>query len=412
MAESKGFLDSLEELKPSKELKNIVNEEYIFLKDFISSHSRQFNKNDDYPLLKNLDDLGRFLEFTDLIKRTALLTNYDLVEYLKNNKIELALAVNNKCNRGCLHCVSDSTPNGKNLEFEKITGFSKNIIDLIDTVSFGLEGEPFDYEHNEKNLGDIISYYLNKGIKKYNISTGGTVSNASKKALEKIKNLKNINAPEARLTYSLYPVGKSENYEKNDKIFIEALENLLKAIPQTNIQILGDKYFKETNIQKTLEHFDRIMLENNYSRKENIAENPDINKDYIYSRNGNSTRANFMHQINGVGRFRKVIDNKLLTLINHEVEFKEPEFRKGIICDHLMAYKKIVIDFNGNARFCDTMLSYNNESIANIYEEGEQAFFEKWYNYNDLCRQHVLSNINKIMYSKGQTCLCKIKLCN
>jgi len=406
--ERQGFWDSFEKLNPDKKLKEVIKKEYDFLREFIKDNPEKF-ENKDYPAINSMDDLVRFFEFVGLIKKMSILTSNDLLDYMKEKKMSLGLSLSNRCNRGCLHCASDSTPDGEIVPYEKLTGFSNNFLKLIDEATFGLEGEPLDYEYNGKNLADIIEHYANKGIKKYALSTGGTVSDISKKALNAIKN-KPISL-KTRLTYSLYP-GINGNSESNDNIFLKSLENLADTIPEVNVQILGDKYFQETNIQKALERFDSIISKNGYLSRKKISDEKDPFKSYAYNKGNKKIIVGLTSAIDNVGRFTKVIENKLLTLINPKIPFKEPEISKKIICEHLFDYKKIVVDYKGNARFCDTTLSYGKPTIANIYEEGEQAFFDKWYNYNDLCRQYVLSNINKIMHSKAETCLCKAKLRN
>lgn len=370
-------------------LDNIVNTAYEFIQQFIRTHKALFNV-EEYPYPQNNVEEDRLLDFAQMLSKVIRFNTYSIEEVIKNRerKMGLGLSVSNYCERNCIHCAANSSPKGRMVPYENLTGFSQRLIELIGSVNFGIEGEPFLYSYNGFDLGDIINHYIDEGINNFTISTGGFLNQPQAfLTIDKIRDVKNL---DIRITYSKYSFS-----EDNDEIFVNTLNFLLKTKSGIIVQLLGDNCYKETNIDGVIKDFKEIMQNEGFKEDGNN-----------YFKNGKRFKVNIMSAVSDVGRFKNA--RKSLTLIEGK-KFSEPRINLSYLCEHFMNYSNLNISSKGTARFCETMYSYNKPGIVqDIYaKDGEKEFFRNWNEFNILCRDYFINNVNDIMMGNKTTCLCK-----
>lgn len=367
---------------------------------------------DDYPSIRHEGDLIRFLDFVNLLKRFRLYLSSNPSQLIIGFKrsLDMGVSTNACCLKGCLDCVSDSKTEGIQVPFIDLTGFSDKFYSGVKVMRFGLEGEPLIYSHSGNNLGDLIEFYLNKGIDKFTLSTGCPIQTPLvKNTLEKICNLfDSTHEFYPRLTYSFYPVGNNfDKITQNDEEFINILKSLLPVSSIMNVQVRGDFFYKETNIDEVTKHFDELMQENGFRREVPLTVNSKTTEYFYDKMKINAYTSTFVYLSE---RLKRSIREGILT---PSKPYESREVETGHICHHIFNYDSFVIMPNGDVRLCNMINSYVDPKpfVRNIYSGGgEEKLFRKLTEYNTRCISYFLNNFRDIMFGNKPTCLCNLEI--
>ena len=363
---------------------------------------------DEYPPVRTAAEAARFLDFVALLERARRYFVQKPSAWLRESPgaVGLFLSVTSFCPKGCRDCISGSDTAGRHVPFDNLTGLSDGFCRTVRKIMFGMEGEPLLYDQGGRNFGDVIAHYLDRGISHFTLSTGCPPrTRVVSEALDRLGSLSGRQPWRfyPRLTYSFYPVlADPRRLAQHDGDFIWLLKTLLPLSTRLLVLIRGDLAHRETDMVKTVDHFNDVMAKNGFRGRELS------HRSLTYlAEDGRPIEVSLQAGIYPCKRLRESEAAGLLTLSGPEKPLPEDN---GRICSHLFRYDRFAIMARGDVRTCTAMPSYEQPRniVENIYgPNGETEFLEALDRHHEACWQSFSANIREIMHGRKTTCLCR-----
>ncbi len=350
------------------------------------------------------------LQFLTFQLSKALETDQKNMKELFSENPRLVVSLDNYCNKGCLHCIADSSiQKSEKLDYEDITGLDKRYFDIFKIVDFGRTGDPMLWESNNHTIADVIEHFADKGMKEVTVASGLFKNNNQwyENVVNKLENIrsehKNLEIG-AMLTYHHYfPDMKDKQIAK---LFNKSLSECSKFSDKVAISLLGDIIYENShtsNIKRTfLNNFDIIFD----GFEIDIYEDNEI----IAKKDSKETKISISNVSGAVypfGRFEKTLKNDGLYekyLKDFNILFFEPN-----LCPDVLEWPGMVVEPSGDINMCgafEAIAKPHLTTISNILKPFEEV-------EDDLLKLHkkekewFLKNLPDIAFGKKSTC--KIK---
>lgn len=366
---------------------------------YVNLKNKGVINGEEYPQAKDAKDLKRFVNCISLLGATEKYFSKSFLEVINSNENNrLGLSLNNACEKLCSNCASNAKKNGPQIAFSRIAGIDRRFIRLFRTVGFGLEGEPFFYRSEGKDLSDVVKLLHDSGINNFDFLTGGFFPENSfyEEVIGKLKRIKEEGNSRSgtstqihfnsEMTYNHYV----SNLEKNAVSLLYSLERLSRLNEEISIKVVGDLRKGKTNVYYSLQYLDNVLAGNGFSRNDS---------GYDGKINGRKIRIKkvFPSFSYPVGRYK--IDNA-------DNNGKEGEGRNVFpLCRHL-GYDEVFIDCEGGLRFCAEVIAYDRKTVTNIFENSFDEVLDDLDSFHKGNYQWLRNNLRNIIQGKERSCMC------
>lgn len=314
----------------------------------------------------------------------------------------LIITQSNMCDKGCTHCIANSTTNGEMMDYDKITSIDEDFYKIFKGVIFGRRGDPMLYNSREKDLADLIDFFTDYGIKQYSIAAGPFL-NTPHKITEKLSKLRRERRLDisSMLTFHLY-----YPFEDLVKVFKKSIDECLQFSYHLKITILGDNFFEETSLEKAT----KVFAENLDYLLDGIRiiEREDTGGFGIGHKNGYAAlHIRFAQNVYPLGRFEQLLNQK--GVLEEYTKSFYSKIRKPVVCPDLLELSGLIIEPNGDINLCGAFEAVQSRAtvIGNIFDEGYPAIEQKLIQFHEKEREWFLKNLERI--SSGEVHACKLE---
>jgi hypothetical protein len=293
----------------------------------------------------------------------------------------LIITPSNNCSEGCLHCVANSTCNGRMMDYEKFSEVDKRFFQIFDVADFGRKGNPLGYDSEGRDLADVIGFLKTNGLGKCTIAA--PIRHGNPEVIDRLEELSDMDL-ETMVTYHHY--FDSLNTEQLARDLNRALKDYLRFSSRIVISLLGDAYPQ-----------DRTMAEEVESRFE--ANRPIILKGVDEDK---IKIPRIDTRVHPFGRFREYLATR--GILDEYIEWFEERMR-DYVCPDLIKWPGIVIEPDGGLNFCGSFeaIGCRKAVVSNVFKPYEQM-------ESDLLRFHkqerewFADNLERIVAGKVSTC--------
>jgi hypothetical protein len=321
----------------------------------------------------------------------------------------LVVSLDNICDKGCLHCVSEATmKKSEKMEYEDITSLDFRYFDIFKTVDFGRKGDPMLWKSDDHDISDIINHFADRHVKEVTIAAG--LFKGRDKWYERVtEKLEKVHAKhdnlnlETMLTYHHYfPDMKPEEIAL---LFNKSLYDCSKFSDKIIISIIGDRAYDASSInavgESFLENFDKIFKGFDLRRsRNNIIAKKDGKKTVIYIPQPSDA-------IHPFGRFENKLKND--KIYESYVKTFNEMLSEPDNCPDALSWPGMVIEPNGDINMCGSFeaIAYPNVTVvSNIFKPFEKVEADLLDLYRKE-RQWFIKNFPDIAFGRKTTC--KIK---
>ncbi len=329
-----------------------------------------------------------------------------------NDDARLVISPSNRCNKGCAHCISDSTITGERMRYREFTDSMKNagedFLSIFKHADFGRRGDPMLYKdrglphtRGERDLSDLMGFLAEHDIKDQTIASGLAIQDRSKT----IKNIADVKDEydmhiESMITYHLY-------YPFDRDMIAKSMNRTLKEMSKYSdkiiISTIGDFYFPETCLQNAeLQFFkDYYEIFNGFEHYERTDE-----KQFEFSGNAGEINVEFRTS-NGIyplGRFKELLRSS--GYLEYYTEIFKEHTNTPIICPDVLEWPGLIIEPDGKVNTCGAYegITCNHAVISNIFKESYEEFQGDMFMAYEIERQWILNNIDNLLQGKASTC--------
>lgn len=350
-----------------------------------------FNSRDIHALNKTLERSEKvFNEKTEL-------------KYLLDLNPRLIISPSNQCNSSCLHCASDSMPNGEFMPYSAFENIDQSFFNLFSTADFGRRGDPVTYKSQGHDLADLIEILIKNGIKYFTIAAG--IHPEHLPVTDKLVELNSKVKIGTMITYHHYfEKFEPKRFAQN---FNLCLKNYFPFSNEIDISILGDgfSYNKPTMGEKVKKTF-----HNNWEIIFSGIEMEKIDSHSYKAEYNNKTIKLVVRplkeKVYPMGRFRDYLVEKNL-LKEYEKNFEA--LNTYNICPDLLKWPAILLEYNGNLNLCGSFesLHCDNAVVSNIFTKSFQQVEKDLLNFHRKEHEWFLTSFSDII--KGKKVVCKMK---
>lgn len=182
------------------------------------------------------------LDLDDLKRLNEAYSHLDQFKYDANNlkdlftdQPHLVISLSNQCLCSCLHCASDSNPQGEIMPFDCLHNVNENFFNLFSQVDFGRQGDPLTYHNQKHDLSDVIKLLYGYGIVHYTLAAG--IHPEHLPIYDKLKKWSSLVTIDTMITYHHYfdefdPLTFANNFNY-------CLKNYLPFSNEIHIALLG-----------------------------------------------------------------------------------------------------------------------------------------------------------------------------
>lgn len=323
--------------------------------------------------------------------------------FVENPKIGISLS--NVCDKGCSHCIADSTLNGGVMDFESLNKSPEKFLSIFSQADYGRTGDPMLYQSGNKDLADVISFLVNYGIKKHTIASGLFVHKEMNELIEKIRKIRNHNGLniETLLTFHLYYPSFDNDLAK---VFGKSVRKLAKISDKITLAVIGDTYFPETSLVKALDAFsDRFdTIFDGFDSCQKIGDN-------CYSVNGKDggVKVDIVTNpaIHPYGRFEKYLKQK--GVYRDYVD----NFRFGnkpVLCPDAGRWPGMIVEYDGDINMCGAFEAVVSKEtvVGNLFGKTYEELEKLLLDFYGKEKNWFIKNLDDLLLGKKSSC----KVCN
>lgn len=278
----------------------------------------------------------------------------------------LIISPSNQCHSHCLHCASDSTPQGEVMPFDSFIEIDERFFEPFSVVDFGRRGDPISYQSNGHNLADLIEHLYLNGIR--NFTMASSIHSECLPVYNALETLSSGNLIiDSAVTYHHY-------FPQFDpfKLHImlnECLKNFFTFSREIHVSLLGDLYPQyNTTMANEVEdtffsNWETIFSEIKMRR---------IDDGTFKAKYGNKTRKivikHMNEKVHPLGRFKKYLTEKgIFEEYNKNYNFLDNYHA----CPDLIKWPGIVLEPDGSLNLCGSFesLECDNAIISNIFSK-------------------------------------------
>jgi hypothetical protein len=249
-------VDRYESVKTATKAQDALN--FLALKGLVA---------EGFPEINYYNDLERLIDLKLLIQNLER----DFEDTLADTSIDRSISISptSKCNANCVHCRTDSKPNGYDLDFTKLEKADPEFFKIFARGHFGIEGNPLlvtgkNADGKKIDLTDYVKLLYEFGIKKFNIYLK-TIDEGTIGAYRRLEDFFR-STPDSSLVqwisfnlYSPHIYGKENPLDDLKAEFLPLLNDALKFASEINILSTGSYKYANAHIFKTLKCLCKIM---------------------------------------------------------------------------------------------------------------------------------------------------------
>ena len=275
-----------------------------------------------------------------------LITNWLDIRFANSVRIR-GIGLSERCPVGCSHCGISLTPTGYKMTFsdlQRIIAFEDLKLDKKVFVSFG---DPLYYRDDGKDVSDVVSLLLGRGVERVRIVTTGF--NPDQHAILKtVKSLAQYKGKvECILSFNLF--------QRNPQDTARKVVHTIETLSEVGVPVGLDGTYSLENKEETDKELARVIdILREHKRKPPPSD---------------------MGQISRVGRAKDVTAHEF-----------NPETPKRSCCIHSgSGGRRLTINPRGDLLPCTTITANISWSVANVFEHTWEGIAAR---YKDYIEQH------------------------
>jgi len=328
----------------------------------------------------------------------------ELADLFSDNP-RLIITPSNRCGNACLHCVSDSRPDGVMMKYSDFANINPEFFTIFKVADFGRRGNPLLYESERQDLADLIKLLSSHGLEKFTIAAA--IQPVYAPVIGKLGELArkdNVHI-DAMITYHHYFANLDTKKLAED--FNQSLKYLIKFSDKIIISMLGDnsslrKPSMAEEVQRTFkDNLDLIMKDMAV-----VAHN---NASYTIDAEGKMVDIKIPTidtRVYPLGRFRQYLSRKGI-LKKYELEFNNS--LTDYVCPDLVRWPGIIIEPDGGLNLCASFeaIACSEAVVSNIFTK---PYYEVKADLIDFQKKEscwLIDNIGDVIKGKASTCKLK-----